>query len=423
MAHPLRPGETLLDVSVQGETWINSIVNLPQAPMVYGETGLWIIPMSALPPWFTDIFVEDVGDIVRKGGSEYLRGAAIARDDETDEGYQNIGMDERSRPWAGELGDGATDSTAYVPYVSHSTLRVARDWYGLASAIDYDDASFDNDPPFVAQYVEGARLSSLATDAHVTQDPDPSATLSMWQMLDALFISTTVERTYAEYLAANGVDPRRVEGMSRPVALDHTFFKAQEQPQIIQGDRNDTVVDTEQQHPASTWAGAQWDSVTTDTDDGHIWDMRPFGSLSANIGMRRRRNIFIEEPSILLGTFVYYVNDFADAGQSSNDITYLSHAGHWGDRSFGDADEEDFMDVRQFGNRDGSLAGGGPGYQNLLHLYLHGDSFFHHGPGSGATVDTLAFREPGGSVYTDYNASVTAKMSCQLAIASDLVGG
>jgi hypothetical protein len=420
LAHPLRPGETLLDVSVQGESWFNSIVQLPMAPMLYSECALWLVPMSALPDWFSDIFTEDVSDISRKGGGEYLRGAAIARDDETDEGLQNIGMDERVRAWAGELGTG-DDASAYVPYTSRSTIRVARDWYGLATSIDYDDAAFDDEAPFVSNYIEGARLSSLGVPAESPiLDPQPNTTTSWWEMIDAMFITNTIERTYADYLAANGIDPRRVEGMSRPVAMSHDFFQAQENPQLIHGYAIDNAVAGEGTALFDQYSLTDMPRTPADNNDGVYYANQPIGALKNQFGFRRRRNILIEEPSILLGTYVYYTNDIqANAGRSM-DISYLAHAGHWGDRSYGDVDEQDFMDVRQFGDRDGALVAGGPYMQNMLHLYLHGDTFLHH---PDTFTNPLEFREPGGSLWSSINRDVTFKASAQLSIASDLVGG
>jgi hypothetical protein len=422
MAHPLRPGETLLDVSVQGEAWINGLVHLPEAPMVYGELGIFLVPMSALPPWFKDIFTEDVSDIDRKGGSEYLRGAAIARDDEADEGLQNIGMDERNRPWAGELAT-TTDSTAYVPYVSRSTFQVARDWYGLAGSVDFDDAALDDNPPAIGTYVEGARLSALSIpSASVIQDPDPTTDDSYWNMLDALFVSNTIERSYAQYLQGNSVDPRRVDGMSLPVLGQHKYFKGQDVPQFLGGytDLSVGITDTEPSSFSNTFGAQNVGETSGELTDAIGYDTRPIGALHSTYAKASRRNIFIEEPSVLLGTFCYWVNAFQNAADNANDITYLANAGHWGDRSYGDPSEQDFLDVRQFGQAGGAILPGGPFMQNLLHLYIHGDTFFNTNGNAGV----IGFRGPGGNEYGNtINLNATGKFSAQLAIASDLVGG
>ena len=133
MAAPLRPGETLSHVGIQGESWFAGNVQLPNAPLTYAEVMLSIIPLSALDQVFVDMYSQSAEDVFERTGTHLAgSGQVIGELTVAEQGHLTPGIQQAGRRWAGEHGGFTSgeglSASSYMPYVSFGTYKVAQDW-------------------------------------------------------------------------------------------------------------------------------------------------------------------------------------------------------------------------------------------------------------------------------------------------------
>lgn len=426
MAAPIRPGETLESISLHGETWMNSMVNLVQAPLTYTEVGVWYIPLHAYGPEFVDIFETDAEQIAERGAAGAdLAGAA---GDATfpagvGQGHLSVGgYQQANRPWAGEHGNESDLGSSYVPYSSHGAYIIGENYYGLDNGQDFRNSALLQNPPIAEPFIRGATLQSHAIGTGGI-DPDPSAETSFTQMLESLFLLSQPSRTMSEVLAGFGVNPRRASGMPVPLLLEQKVLKGQTQAQPYTGTLAVGVNDgTEDVGVGSTFGGTRFGTVvTSDADAGILHGLRPMGSMRSVFDVQRNRGITADNFGIILGTVCTWPI-FSTRGSFGHmmDATRLLNLGNWGDPSFGGIEETDFMAIQDLYTRDGVTENSQQVF-NLLNLYLHGDEFAEHAQDG---QDAFTYRGPGGDTYdpSSPNGQYTSKMSVQLNIRTDLVG-
>lgn len=421
MIAPVRPGETLLGASIQGETWLNMVCNAPQAPMLWAEIGLWYIPLGVMGEWMKQLITNTGDDLEDNTGTTTLShpmGLGLA-DNPNEPGLQNF-----NRPWAGELGDGADLGAVYLPLGSRGSYQVAGDWYGLNNTPHVNvDSRYDNSPE-VDLYVMSA--SRVRADLQGFADPDPSTSTSLATLMDTLSILARTEITYAEYLAAHGVDPKRAGSISAPVMIEHGFIGSQEDPHFpVIASLSGGVTDNndKQLYEATVGSGIAGTTATNDADFGFVYGMRPMAAFYRKWNTFRTKAMPIPEPGIILGTVVGYQEPFgAGEGGAQLDATRLINGALWGDRSFGGIDETDFMTVLDTFDRGGAQVN--QAIYNMLNLYVNGDVF---GYGELTTGNPFAFRDISGrgidQGVASFDPDFTTKLSGQLYILSDLVGG
>lgn len=417
MIAPVRPGERFLGASIQGTTWLNSVINAVQAPMMWAEIGLWYIPLGSMGEWMTQMITNTGDDLEDNTGSTTTSrpmGLGLA-DSANEPGLQHI-----NRPWAGEVGNGSDLGAVYLPVGSRGSYKVASDWYGLNNTPHANVDSRYDSPPQVDEYVMSA--ARARTDVQGFADPDPSSTVSMATLMQDMSLLTRTEITYAEYLAAHGVDPRRAASMSMPLMIEHGYIGAQPDPHFVHGFASSGVNDANDSNSyASTVGGGQAGTASTSlVNAGFVYGQRPMASHYKQWDTYRTKAMPIPEPGIILGTVAYWAEEFGvqNAGASSFDATRLINGSLWGDRSFGGIDEQDFIAVLNLYDRGGANVD--QAIYNMLNLYINGDIF---GYGELTSDNPFAYRDPTGRGYVGaFDRDCTTKLSAQLHILTDMVG-
>lgn len=417
MCAPVRPGETFVGASLQGETWLNSVINAVQAPMMWAEVGLWYIPLTAYGDWMVRLLTATADDIEDSTGGTFSSQGSIGFADNADE----QGLQTFHRPWAGETGlspGGGDLGAAYVPLVSRGTYKVAEDWYGLNNYNAVGNVSRYDNPPNLDQYVTGA--ASKRIDLQGAADPDPSGALSLATLMDQLSLLTKTEVSYAEYLAAHGVNPRHSDGISMPLMTAHAALSAQDDPIFasgVQGEVNNAS--DPDSYERTVGAGQFASTVTTDLNSGFVYNHRPMSSYRNIWNTFRTKAVTFDAPGVILGTVVFYSEPLGQSdGGAYMDAVRLVQGGHWGDRSFGGIEETDFMMVNDYFNREGVQED--QSLWNMLNLYVNGDTFGYGDIGAG---NPFAFRDPSGrGILPGFHIEATSKFSAQLHILSDMIG-
>jgi hypothetical protein len=433
----VRPGETIAGISLQGETWFNSMVNLVQAPITYAEIGLWLIPISTLDQVFIEMYAASGEDVFEELGVHQAGSGLVIADlsPVTDQGHKTPGLQQNARRWAGEIGGQSGGSglsaTSYLPYVSFGTYKTAVDWYDLANTNDFSDKDLFDNPPLLEKFIRSATDNGFSEfDPGV--DATTATTQSLSSLVERLFILTRGEVTYAEILAAHGVDPKRAGAIAQPLLLEQGVLVGQDTPQLVAVGQDDQVNDsTADASISSGFTGDRFGSVVSqNTDGGVVANVRPVGALRKRWNAHRSRNVFVDEPSIILGTHVWWSTEAAvtDYGHMF-DVTRIIGPGQWGQVQNGGVDEEDFVTVQELYARDGTaIQAGGQGESgtnvfNSLNTFMHGDKVTIDGSNSLANSnDPFGYRNIGGTPYSSINQDATAKLSCQLHVLSDLVG-
>lgn len=416
MCAPVRPGETFVGASLMGETWLNSVINAVQAPMMWAEVGMWYIPLTAYGDWMVRLLTATGDDIEDSTGGTFSSQGSIGFADNSDE----QGLQTFHRPWAGESADlaGTNLGGAYVPLVSRGTYKVAEDWYGLNNYTAVGNVSRYDNPPRVDQYVNSA--SSKRVDLQGHTDPDPSGTLSLATLMDQLSLLTKTEVSYAEYLAAHGVNPRHSDGISMPLLTAHAALTPQSDPVFAHGVLGEVENASDSGAYEATMGGGQaGTTVTSDLNAGFIYGHRPMAAYKNVWSTFRTKAITFDAPGVILGTVVFYSEPLGQSdGGSYMDAVRMVQGGHWGDRSFGGIEETDFMMVNDYFNRSGGQED--QSLWNMLNLYVNGDTFSHGEIGAG---NPFAFRGPTGRGITGVlDTDATSKFSAQLHILSDIIG-
>jgi len=423
MMAPIRPGERLDSISIVGDIFQNSMINIVQAPLTYYEVGVWYIPLHAYGPDFANIFLTDAEDIAERGtGGADIAGAAGEAANLITQGHIGSGgYSVKNRPWAGEIANAADIGSTMVPWVSHGSYIVGDAYYGLETGLDFRAATLLDNPPLVSPFIRGASIQGHALGTGGI-DPDPSAETSLTQMLESMYLLATPDRTMPEILGGFGVDARRASGMPVPLLIDQGMMMAQDNPQQLGVHApNIQSVAVQDQAVDVGFAGDRFGSVVSAEtgDPGIISTLRPMGNLHSRVSVNRQRGIRADTFGIILGTVVTYAPQGTQASFGHHmDGTRLLNLGHWGDPSFGGIEELDFVTVQDMYDR----AGTGETSQrvmNLLNLYMHGDEFTEHGQ-NGAS--SFQYRSAGGDPLSEQNNSYTAKLSCQLNISTDMFG-
>lgn len=425
MAHPLRPGETVTGISVRGRSNIASLCNLIDLPPMWAEMGLWVVPISALGQEFIDLVVYSGEDVAEQGGNNPGTGAASGSAAAVgNQGHMTPGLQHIPRPWAGEIGGIAgsigISRSPYAPYVSSATYKVAREWYDTEfGSIGFTDTDLFDNPPPVGEFIRGALRQSF--DQGLSSLDEDLDNQSLGEILEKMFLMTQGEYTYAEYLAAHGVNPRNAASIAKPLLLEQMYLGEQGEGNPVFGTlgKDAAVISNTQ---SST---VQVKDIST-TDASLLHDRAPYGMVGCRWNADRSRRLFIEEPSVLLGTLVWYQENLAANHYAHHmDMTRMTHPGHWGNRIGGGIDEEDFIAVQQIYNSAGSgLQSGiepdqsGANIINMLNLFLHGDTY---ASADGSGNSQFFLRQPGGDVLNAVQGELTSTMSVQLRILSDLV--
>ena len=432
MLAPVRPGETLLGVSLQGESNTNGVLQVPVAPMIYAEVGLWYIPLSTYPQWFLDVITASAEDAAERSGHDQAgTGVQVTTDAVGDQGHKSQGLQHKPRQWAGELGDtaGADDSSVYMPYTSHGTWKVARDWYDIDTAGSFwNNPDLFDSPPFIEDYIRSTQRSAFDLGLSGV-DVDPTAASWFSELVERMYLLSQPEMTYAEYLGAHGVNPRRAGGLCMPVMLDHAMLNPVGSPTVLfsgaSGTANRDDVDlSDTMKLVSFTAGGGSHSIA--------WDQKPVAMFGHKWNSFRKRSMAFDEPGFLLGTVTWWEHNSRGDMFAHFAGNRMTHPGMWGNRAFGGVEEHDFIGTQSLYQQSGSAPTTGTEAAqtsgiyalNLLNLYLHGDeAAISEVNGLNIAPQAFGFRGPTGEFHEEAYLDISTKLSCQLHIATDLVGG
>lgn len=429
-AAPLRPGETLEGISVRGRSNIDQLTTLVDLPFMAAELGYWVVPLSTLGPQFIDLLLANAEDSVSTGNTANPGSAwGNAQGSLAEQGHMTPGYQFVSRPWAGEIGgnDGAgvpITGSQYVPYTSHATYAVARAWYELdLGTVDYSDQDLFDNPPILGQYIQGA-LRSGFDQGTFGLDPDLSA-VSLSEMIERLYLMSQPEYTYAEMLAAHGVDPMKVGGLPQPVMIEQMVLSDQSNGGFLPSGVTDDVAVN--QFSSSHNALGSLPFTSGGASASLIAPNSPYGMAGCRWNASRSRGLFITEPSILLGTLVWWTEELQATTYAEHlDMNRMTHPGHWGNVMNGGIEEGDFLAVQGLYGVDGEtiIDGSQTGQDaaashvfNLMNLYLKGDTFKNAKDGSADRFRREGFSGVAGTGSHD----LTSNLSTQLRIRSDLV--
>jgi hypothetical protein len=425
MMAPVRPGEVLEGVSLQGETWLDDLISYVHAPITYVEDVVWYVPLSALPSWFKTVFTATAKDLDEgdgTGAGTEFRGSALraSLDATNDESYGSVGLLSGERAWAGQAG------SSYVPYPMHCVAAIADAWYERRASGSGDITDVGDDilePPRVGAWIQSMGVERFAVGA--TQDPNLDATLGA--ALEAVFLFSKTEMSYAEYLAGNGIDPRFVEGIPKPLMVDQSVLT----PHQSGGNALDDFADVGASFNGEGWPAtgflrsAPWDTSGTlvgDIDAGWVWAQGPVGQLHSTVRRTARRRLRIEEPGFIVGTTVLY-DSAVGSGEANGghffDCIFMRNGGLWADRSSGDVNESSMVFIDSPQDRDGVAQTGSPFVQNVNNLFFHGEAFQYHN-GATSVGNAFGYYDPFGRQVTSIQGVM--KRSCQLRVRSDLVG-
>lgn len=171
------------------------------------------------------------------------------------------------------------------------------------------------------------------------------------------------------------------------------------------------------------------------SNSAFLYQRGAVGHLQCQWNENRRRNMFITEPGIILGTVCWY----SVLGSNSEyahmfDVTRMTGPGQWGRPSVGGVDEEDFIkrdllydrggQTLQVGDDVGQASGNqtGDAVLNMLNLYLNGD-MASVGAASAFPENEFRFYDPAGDIHIGDNQEVNTRSSTQVHVLSDLVAG
>lgn len=425
---PVRPGETLMMADLSGDSIFDSVLQLQNLPMTFAEVGVWYVPFSRLPDWMRQIIIGT--------GFRYLNfadlqgttapaapGANAA--DITTQGHTTPGLQSRLRRWAGEVGGNQTTQqgeSVYAPYASHSTFAIAEDWYDLQEN-DYDNEDLFQNEPILSSYSRGATRTNFDVGL-AGLDPDPSATTSLADLIEQLFLMTTAEMSWPEYLASHGVSIRGSDHMTHPLMLRHAYLGPMGPGEVLNDSISAGAGDADIQESSFTNT-RQRENYTNDIN--HDWDARTVGSIGQRWSGQVKPMLRFDQPGFIVGTITWWFeNGSADTYGHMFDATRMTHPGHWGVRQGGGVEEEDFLatqdlyDVAGTAIQDGlssGQTGAGSSVMNMLNLFLHGETAAPLGE------DFFRFRGPFGRELLSQHIRLSSRLSLKLDIKSDLVGG
>lgn len=459
-AAPIRPQETLAGMSINGSAFLNLMSRMGTTPPMMWEIGVWKVPLSVLGPEYIQLLMSDAEDVadltsttnfINPGTGVATPSSGPALDDH----LSGTALGYHLRPWAGEIG--LTSGTAgesqatYARYVSQATYHVAQIFYDLewgdydTPNIGYVSTEMMDEPPRIADPIRGASYSGIwaggTNDQGADQAPDFANESPFGQSLaewaERLSLMGNPNLTYADWLKAYGTDIRRVGSIPEPVLYRRGVLRPHGSPQSWHVGANwdgPTDASTQNDFVLNTSSGedARGNYVTyfqeaTDPDSGLAFagDRAGIVKYGASYRMRKRRNIIADEPSILLGCFMWSPWQYRESQFAHHlDVNRLLNSRHWGP-PIGGIDESDFLTAQLMYGSDGlgqadEDEGGVESSiraMNLLNLYMNGDAFCNdplrwgwHGPMAESDSFTL---------ISDLR--VDASMDVRLAILTDMV--
>jgi len=451
-AAPLRPNETLVGLRLRADVMTQQMMKVAWFNPVEVELAVWKVPISVLGEEFMKLMVADAEDSVGSFSTVAGSGVPVGNPSTAVQGATTPQAHQaRVRPWAGEIGQAGalpTDNESlYTPYVSESMYRVATSYYEVEQSGDPTQAGLQGGttttlsgsvdlyehPPVIGPHIRGATLSGIAIGGTPgSQDTEEFSPFfdSISQWAERLSLMSKPNQTYAEWLGSFGVNASRIATLPEPVMIQRKLFQRIGTPQgWMENVGTTTASDFIDSH-----GQALFTAIDTATTDFRVWrDTAGSALMGASFDVTRGRRLMIDEPSILLGTWVYWLWHNSEGEYTHMfDLTRMTHGSHWGNPT-GGIDESDFLTVQRLFTQDGATlqtseetGAVGPLAMNMLNLYLHGDSFsntnenfnwFHPGRGSYDRVDAALAQDV---------AVKDRRINCighvQLAVASDLVG-
>lgn len=458
---PLRPMETLVGMRFRNEVMFQQMAKIAWFVPIEVECAVWRVPLSQLGDEWIDMLVADAEDdwgnnIPTVSGTGVTTEAA----GQLSGPQSRTTHHSRNRPWAGEHGPlGAPGDTQnyYTPYVSTSVWHIARSFYELEIGGDPRPAAGLNvinpargrvsddlleAPPPLGPHIRTA-LNSSVPIGNIGGSPDHDADTpgvvgfadSLAEWAERLSLMTKPNNTYVEYLADFGVDASRVRSLPEPLLIQRRKMGRLGSPMgfanllpII----NPGVTPFHENHGESVFTVFQNAGATaTYQIYGDTAGMTNFG---CEFDLTRGRRIMADEPSLLVGTWCYWLwMSHQDQLAHYQEITRMTHGSHWGN-PIGGVDETDFLSAARLWTRDGTAGvvpseqatgGGNTVAYNLLNLYMNGDAWSN-------TLENFNTFTVGRGLY-DQGSSLNAQdvlvqqRRCnaigevQLAIASDLV--
>lgn len=391
---PVLPGETSVGGVVSGMVRSERMMAVNVAPTTYTEIGVWYVPISSLPNWMMDTVINDAED-----------GAlALTTDAPAAQGLRSHGKQTVDRPWAGEIGgDEAVangGNSSFVPWTSQSVYRIADTWYEP----EYDNASgatrADDDlalnVPLVGELIRSPLPAGIQADAGLdlmfddTLDVDFNRSVGEWA--ERLTVLSRADRTYAEYLASHGIDPRRLDGI--PIPLANKIFPNRifsESVTTLGGplesaNIDDTIANLYGTTTRNTGSAHQFNNVLPEGNNTDVWmlaDLGGLGMYGSDFVMPWSGQHFIQQPGFIVGTILIHDTQ-TQLGQYSEHIA-ANRMLAWPEGGLGGYDELEFLTAQELwtyetigGNT--SLASGEEGrssnrFFNLMNLFLHGDTF------------------------------------------------
>lgn len=459
-AAPLRPMETLVGMRLNGSAYFNFLQKIGLHIPVGYELSVWKVPLTALGDEFIDLVAGDAEDAIGESAGAFLSTGQNVPIPGLQAGQGHLSgtaLGNKNRPWAGEIGDlddpPTADTAMYARWVSAATWEVARNFYDL----EYEDQisgaggrtvpTLHDEPPKVADMIRGATYSGVTAGGLASHPDQPPAApelfaTSVAQWAEALSLMSTPNRTYAEYLQAFGVNPKRVRSLPEPYLYRRGMLSPYGSPISW--------------HFGANWDGADGSNPSSENDfvinapthvgnDGvyvnstlqaepptagisMAGDVIGVTKLGAKFRIQRRRRLIVDEPSVLIGLCAWWpwMNKLTQYAHHM-DMSQMVRASHWGVPT-GGLDEADFLNANVLsgpggagtqGDEDQGGVESGIRAMNMLNLYLNGDSFCN---------DTARFGVwgPLDDYQTDIELNgtdqrVDANMQVKLAIATDMV--
>lgn len=413
---PLRPGETLIGLRLRARSMLNRMVQPAVSPPMEVEYCVWRVPVRSAGDFFVDIFVNDPNDIgnieVGTLGLPEIAGLPIA----TQGTRSRTPLQVRDRLWAGENGqaDGEVSiisSTAYAPYVSQAIWHIARSWYEVESmettlgdsseigklpqASAVDSADLFQNPPKIGRLIRSTWSSAIGATSG--QDLPPGVgvgnSLADWAM--RLSVLDNANRSWAEYLQQQGVDPKRIDSMPEPVLMQRRILEpfGDLQPVFAGAPLGTSMPLAAGTNRRSGWyAGDDPATINAGTAAGGMYgNFTGLAGMATRIDQTRGKRTFIEEPSLLIGTLMYRPYDFDQRSSAQVfDAVYMVNSGAWGDGNGAGVDERDMIISRAIDRSAEQATGGTTGSStaqqndfgqssplvgNFMNLYLNGDTY------------------------------------------------
>jgi len=413
---PLRPMETLVGLRFRARSMLNRMCQVNVSPPSEVEYCVWVVPVRSIGNFFTDMFTVDMEDQdnmetgATSAGLPRVAGLPI----NTQGHASRVPLQNRDRLWAGESGQADGELTvdfraSYAPYVSHALWHIARSWYEteineqmlsdsrtqgwLSTARAASDASLYQEPPTIGRLIRSATNSGQAFGAGA----DLPSTVSMSEFAMRMSVLDNVNQSWPEFLKAQGVDPRRIDGLPRPVIMQRRLVEPFGSPiAAFAAAPTGAATAALSNDRRGGWYAGQDSATATGMGAaaGALYgNFGGYGLMGTRLDVTRGRRLMIDEPSLLVGTLAWRVFDFDQRSQAQIfDATFMVNAGTWGvDRLGGSVDERDFIINRNLdrsgedpqgrpeGSSTAALSDRGsilqPGVFNMLNLFINGDTY------------------------------------------------